>query len=190
MMTTFLSAAILAAGLLFPSATGGPPTPVRPHPEALDSATDQRLRVILVPPTKTPAWVAPLDPAVIDRPFIPPANPYGPGHRGIDLAGAAGQSVRAAGPGTVVVARPIAGRWIVSIQHPEGLPGLPSGRWRTTYEGVRPSVSVGAVVTAADQIGTLVGGGHAAGLHWGLKSGRVYRDPLPLIRRSIILKPI
>lgn len=183
MMTTFLSAVVFAAGLLFPSTTGGP------HPVAVAPVTNERPSVILLPPTKTPGWVAPLEPAVIDQPFHSPESPYGPGHRGIDLAGVVGQSVRAAGPGTVVVARPIAGRWIVSIQHPEGLSGLPSGRWRTTYEGVRPSVSVGAVVAAADQIGTLVGGGHAAGLHWGLKDGRVYRDPITLIRRSIILKP-
>ncbi len=184
MMTTFLSAAILAATLLFPSATAGLPPAV-----SAPASADQHSRAILAPPSKIPAWVLPLEPAAIDRPFIPPAGPYGPGHRGIDLAGTRGQTVTAAGRGTVVVARPVAGRWIISIQHPEGLAGLPSGRWRTTYEGVRPSVSVGAVVATGDPIGTLAGGGHASGLHWGLKSGRTYRDPLSLLRSPVVLKP-
>ncbi len=172
MVTTFLSAAILASTLLSPSATGSPSA--AQYPTA-------------APPP--PTWVAPLEPTTVQRPFVPPAGPYGPGHRGVDLAATRGQSVRAAGPGTVVVARLVAGRWVVSVQHPAGLPGLPEGSWRTTYEGVRPSVSVGAVVSTGDRIGTLVGGGHASGLHWGLKSGRTYRDPLSLIRRPIILKP-
>src|ERR687893_3182208 len=64
-------------------------------------------------------------PAVV-RAFDKPAQNWLPGHRGVDLAGAAGQTVLAAGPGTVVFAGSVAGKPVVSIDHPGG--------FRTTYE--------------------------------------------------------
>ena len=47
---------------------------------------------------------------VVLRPFDPPASPYGPGHRGVDLAAAAGVAVLAPGPGVVRFAGLLAGR--------------------------------------------------------------------------------
>jgi murein DD-endopeptidase MepM/ murein hydrolase activator NlpD len=87
-------------------------------------------------------------------------------------------SVLAAGDGTVVFAGMVAGRPVVSIDHGDGL--------RTTYEPVDPSVSAGQAVARGTPIGTLQIG-HAgcpvqACLHWGLRRGDTYLDPLSLLR--------
>jgi murein DD-endopeptidase MepM/ murein hydrolase activator NlpD len=110
--------------------------------------------------------------------FAPPPLPWLPGHRGVDLAAAPGQVVRAAGAGTVVWAGPLAGRGVVSIQHADGL--------RTTYEPVDPTVAEGDVVGGGDPVATLgTGSTHCGGvpscLHWGLRRGHDYLDPLTLL---------
>jgi murein DD-endopeptidase MepM/ murein hydrolase activator NlpD len=111
------------------------------------------------------------------RGFDPPPHRYGRGHRGIDLAGVPGLPVLAAASATVVFAGPVAGRPVVSIQHGGGL--------RTTYEPVLAVVSAGDVVAAGQRIGTLAAGhpgcGMAACLHWGLRRGDEYLDPLQLL---------
>jgi murein DD-endopeptidase MepM/ murein hydrolase activator NlpD len=127
-------------------------------------------------------WVAPVDgPVVILRAFDPPAKPWLPGHRGVDLAAQVGDVVRAAGPGTVTWAAPIAGRGVVVVEHPDGR--------RTTYEPVDPAVTVGDAVEAGDPLGELAAGaGHCGDLpsclHWGLRRGRDYLDPMLLLRRG------
>jgi murein DD-endopeptidase MepM/ murein hydrolase activator NlpD len=119
----------------------------------------------------------PLDgmPRVVRR-FDPPAQEWLAGHRGVDLAATPGAAVRAAGAGQVRFAGRIAGRGVVSIDHAGGL--------RTTYEPVEPAVRAGDHVSVGDPIGRLVGGhpGCAASacLHWGLRRGGVYLDPLTL----------
>jgi murein DD-endopeptidase MepM/ murein hydrolase activator NlpD len=77
---------------------------------------------------------------------------------------------------------------VVSIEHPHRILGRAG--WRTTYEGVRPSVAVGQRVRAGDPLGVVVPHSHAAGIHWGLKNGRAYADPMMLLRRSFVLKPL
>lgn len=129
-------------------------------------------------------------PAVV-RTFDAPDPNWQRGHRGVDLAGAAGQPVYAAGPGTVAFAGELAGRPLVSVAHPGGL--------RTSYEPVRASVRPGAVVAAGTAVGTLVAGhpGCAvpACLHWGAMWGPAaradYVDPLGLLSDTPIrLKPL
>ncbi|MFT3861609.1 peptidoglycan DD-metalloendopeptidase family protein [Micropruina sp.] len=109
-------------------------------------------------------------PGPVVRGFDPPTEDWLPGHRGVDLAATAGSPVRAAAAGRVSVAQTIAGRGVVTIVH---------GDLRTTYEPVRASVRVGQQVRAGDVIGT-VQAGHCAGgcLHFGLKRGDQYLDPL------------
>jgi murein DD-endopeptidase MepM/ murein hydrolase activator NlpD len=111
------------------------------------------------------------------RRFDPPPKPWLAGHRGVDLAAEAGVPVRAAGAGTVHFAGLVAGRGVVSVTHPSGL--------RTTYEPVDPTVRAGQAVAAGDQIGTLAAGhpgcAAAACLHWGLRRGEEYLDPLALL---------
>jgi murein DD-endopeptidase MepM/ murein hydrolase activator NlpD len=130
--------------------------------------------------TGLPAWVWPLPPPpAITRPFQPPATAYGPGHRGVDLAGAVGVPVRAAGPGWVSVAGLLAGRGVVVVVH---------GSLRTTYEPVLATVHVGSVVAGGDMLGRLQAGHPgcpaAACLHWGLLRGPTYLDPLTLVGRG------
>ncbi|VXB77546.1 M23 family metallopeptidase [Nocardioides sp. AX2bis] len=109
--------------------------------------------------------------------FAPPPTPYAAGHRGVDLAAAAGQPVRAALPGTVTFAGSIAGRGVVVVDH---------GDTRTTYEPVDASVRSGAEVDAGDPVGRVRPGpaSHcfpATCLHWGWIAGQTYLDPLLLV---------
>ena len=139
-------------------------------------------------PLASPAWQPPVTPVVVERPFAAPAGPYSPGHRGVDLAAPPGAAVRASGAGVVRFAGTVAGKGVVSIEHPHRILGR-SG-WRTTYEDVSPQVKAGQRVRAGQRIGTLAAHGHAGGLHWGLRHGRAYADPLLLLRRPIALKPL
>jgi murein DD-endopeptidase MepM/ murein hydrolase activator NlpD len=130
-----------------------------------------------VVPTAAWAWPLPGTPPVT-RAFEPPAGPFGPGHRGVDLGAAPGVAVLAAGDGVVAFAGTVAGRPVVSIDHPGGL--------RTTYEPVDPSVAAGQAVARGSPIGTLLAGHPgcpaAACLHWGVRRGETYLDPLALLR--------
>ncbi len=124
-----------------------------------------------------PAWRWPLDgqPVIIRR-FNPPPEPWRAGHRGIDLAALPGSTVFAAGPGTVTYAGPLAGRGVVSIQHPGGL--------RTTYLPVRAVVRRGQTISMGDELGVLESTSWhciASCLHWGLRRGFRYLDPLLLL---------
>ena len=129
-------------------------------------------------PGSVALWTAPLaGPFPVGRRFEAP-HAYGPGHRGVDLEGPAGAPVLAAGAGVVAFAGMVAGRPVVSIDHADGL--------RTTYEPVDPSVGAGQVVARGSPVGIL-SRGHAgcsveACLHWGLRRGEAYLDPLALLR--------
>ncbi|KNX37573.1 M23 family metallopeptidase [Luteipulveratus halotolerans] len=139
-------------------------------------------------PAPAHGYVWPLEPTpAVVRPFEPPPQPWSAGHRGADLLGTPGQSVRSAGAGTVVFSGVIAGRGTVSVEHANG--------WRTTYEPLSSRVQVGSTVAAGTTIGTLEASdaSHCAPrtcLHWGLLTGpRAYRDPLLLLgaRRPVLL---
>jgi len=124
-----------------------------------------------------PVGVWPLQPQPeVVHGFDPPDSPYGAGHRGVDLLGSVGQPVGAALPGTITFAGALAGRGVVVVDH---------GTTRTTYEPVAATVSVGSVVGAGSQIGTLeLAGSHCfpqACLHWGWIEGETYLDPLRLV---------
>lgn len=130
-------------------------------------------------------------PPAVTRAFDAPSPDWHPGHRGVDLAGTAGQPVYAAGAATVVFAGILAGRPVVSLAHPGGL--------HTSYEPVRAAVRVGQPVTAQTVIGELAAG-HlgcraAACLHWGAMwgaaAGARYVDPLGLLKSTPVrLKPL
>ncbi|MEU6076665.1 M23 family metallopeptidase [Micromonospora sp. NPDC047074] len=111
------------------------------------------------------------------RRFDPPPRPWLPGHRGVDLAAAPGATVRAAGAGTVLFAGVVAGRPVVTVGHHDGL--------RTTHEPVSPVVRPGDPLAAGTPLGTLLAGHPGcpapACLHWGLRRGTDYLDPLALL---------
>lgn len=120
-------------------------------------------------------WPLSPRPEVVAR-FDPPSEVWGAGHRGVDLAGRAGQPVRAALPGRVTFAGRIAGRGVVVVGH---------GDTRTTYEPVGAGVRAGDVVAGGQVLGALeLAGSHCfprACLHWGWIRGETYLDPLRLV---------
>ncbi|MGW0650347.1 peptidoglycan DD-metalloendopeptidase family protein [Streptomyces umbrinus] len=125
------------------------------------------------------AWPVGLRPSVI-RGWEPPATTYGRGHRGVDLTAAPGAPVRAVAPGRISFAGRVAGRGVVSVE----LNGTGDPPLRTTYEPVRATAKKGAEVAAGEVIGVLEPtGSHcpASCLHWGLRRGDAYLDPLSLL---------
>jgi murein DD-endopeptidase MepM/ murein hydrolase activator NlpD len=121
---------------------------------------------------------------LVVRGWEPPSSPYGPGHRGVDLAATAGTPVRAAASGTVSFAGSVAGRGVLTIT----LTGTGDPPLRTTYEPVRPLVEEGAAVTAGQVVASVEpGSSHCRGcLHWGLRRGTEYLDPLTLLPPSLL----
>lgn len=106
----------------------------------------------------------------IIRGFTAPVTTYGAGHRGVDLVAAVGEPVRAGAAGVVTFAGMVAGRGVVTVNHGSGVD--------TTYEPVTARVGRGDRVSAGELLGTLSTGSHTAGLHWGLRRGGVYYDPM------------
>jgi murein DD-endopeptidase MepM/ murein hydrolase activator NlpD len=126
-----------------------------------------------LPASAAGPWSWPVSGPVING-FDPPASPFGSGHRGIDIAAAAGTPVLAPAPGTITFAGPVAGHLFVTIDHGGGV--------ESTYSWVSAIVvKKGDAVVA----GTLIarsGTGHpsdvVSSLHMGVKLHDVYVDPL------------
>lgn len=115
---------------------------------------------------------------VIVAPFDRPEQRWLPGHRGIDLAGVAGEPVLAVEAGVVTFSGVIAGVGMVSLTHRNGL--------RSTYQPVSSEVARGDRLARGQQLGTLgADGSHCAPrdcLHLGAVRGRDdYVDPTPLL---------
>lgn len=106
--------------------------------------------------------------------FNPPEQAWAKGHRGVDLAAAVGEEVLSAAAGTVTYAGDLAGRGVVVVDH---------GQLRTTYEPVAALVVVGARVAQGEVLGSVASGAHCGSrpcLHWGLRQGEAYLNPLLL----------
>ncbi|MET7697916.1 MULTISPECIES: M23 family metallopeptidase [unclassified Streptomyces] len=162
-----LTAAVL--GVPSPSALAWPSGTAPPGPPEQDAPV----------PSVARAWPVGSRPLVV-RGWEPPATPYGPGHRGVDLAALAGTSVRAVAPGRVSFAGRVAGRGVVSVE----LSGTGEPPLRTTYSPVRATVEKGDEVAAGDTLGALEPpSAHcpASCLHWGLLRAGTYLDPLSLL---------
>ena len=172
-MIRVLAAAGALALAAAPAVPGSPSVPSVPSVRSAPPAQ-------LVPRRTAVDYDAPLpDPIVVRRRFEPPPTPYSAGHRGVDLAARAGQTVLAAADGLVRFAGDVAGRGLVVLAHRDGV--------RTEYEPVTPLVSSGAVVRRGTPIGTLAGDHHGCApdpcLHWGARRDDRYLDPLALLRR-------
>lgn len=153
--------------------------------EAVAGAPDARH-----PGAGAPAYRVPLDgPTRVVNAFDPPPAPWLAGHRGVDLAASRGTVVLAPGDGVVTFAGPVAGRGVVSVQHPDGL--------RSSVEPVDPAVAVGAHVRAGDPLGAVVGDAHGRVradpvVHWGVRDGETYVDPWDLLpgHGPVVLLPV
>ncbi len=156
LLLVLLGSLLVATGLLADRAPVAAAVPLRAGPDGV------------------PAGVLPV-PGPLLHPFSPPPEPWRPGHRGVDLAATAGAPVLAAAAGTITYAGDLAGRGVVVVDH---------GATRTTYEPVQAAVRVGQAVATGEVIGTLQAGhsgcAPATCLHWGLRRGEEYLDPLSL----------
>ncbi|MEU6160780.1 M23 family metallopeptidase [Streptomyces sp. NPDC047130] len=124
-------------------------------------------------------WPTGVRPTVL-RGWEPPASVYGPGHRGVDLAAAVGTEVRSVAAGRVSFAGRVAGRGVVSVE----LSGTGEPPLRTTFQSLDPVVRKGDAVSAGAALGSLLADAHCgpvACLHWGLRRGATYLDPLTLL---------
>src|SRR6266511_613060 len=143
------------------AASAGPASAAPAAPAGPAGAAGAPARVPATPPgghARVFRWPLAGTP-VVTRPFQPPPRPWLAGHRGVDLAGT------------------VAGVGVVSIDH--------ANRLRTTYEPVAASVHSGQPVSVGQPIGTLARGHPGcpglACLHWGLRRGAEYLDPLLLL---------
>lgn len=125
-------------------------------------------------------------PHTVLRRFEPPATRWGAGHRGVDLAGAAGDPVFAPAAGVVSFAGMVAGRPVLVVEHQGGV--------RSTLEPVESALPLGSSVLTGASVGHLAEPiGHCPGascLHWGVLRGETYLDPLAWLRGRVILLPV
>ena len=103
-----------------------------------------------------------------------PIGSYG-GHWGVDLAAPPGAPVRAAAAGEVTFAGRVAGMLTVTVHH--------GGTLRTSYSYLGSlAVSSGQAVRRGDVVG-FVGAAHKReGVHWSLRVGDRYLDPMASCR--------
>lgn len=114
-----------------------------------------------------PTYLPPVDAPVVD-PFRPPADPFGPGNRGLEYGTDPGTEVRAAADGTVTFSGSVAGTRHVTVLHADGL--------RTSYSFLdRVDVVRGQRVRQGQVMGTTTGR-----LHLGARRGDGYLDPAAL----------
>jgi len=138
-----------------PAATGREEAPVAPPPTR--AAPD---------PPRVPGLWMPVTGAVV-RGFDARAGPYGPGHRGIDIAAPVGATVRAPAAGRIVFAGPVAGTIWVSLVVAPGV--------RVTLGPLLGPVTAGRVPSRAP-LGR-VGPGHRVSGPEGTGSGARAADP-------------
>ncbi|MGW8380723.1 M23 family metallopeptidase [Streptomyces sp. ODS28] len=138
------------------------------------------------PPPIARTWPLQGRPPVL-RAWDPPPTPYAAGHRGVDLGTAPGRPVRAVAPGKIAYAGTVAGRGVLSID----LAGTGTPPLRTTYEPVRPTVHKGTTVHAGQVVAlSAPATPHCppttACLHWGLRRGDAYLNPLQLLPPELL----
>jgi septal ring factor EnvC (AmiA/AmiB activator) len=153
------------------------------------------------PPPVVQLWM-PVAGAIV-RGFDARAGPYGPGHRGIDIAASVGELVRAPAAGRVVFAGPVAGTSRVSLLAAPGVvvtlgPLLDAtvtterARLRAPVGRVGPGHPLPPVGRAAPPVGQggpgragpprgSPGSGGEATLHLSVRVNGVYVDPLPYL---------
>ena len=130
--------------------------------------------------------VRPLASEVVE-PFVGPAAPWLAGHRGVDLRASVGTPVRAPGDAVVSFAGTVVDRPVLSLRHASS----GSREVVSSFEPLDAAVRPGQVVRAGQVIGWVGRGGHCDSrcLHWGLRLGGVYVDPLGWLAASVRLLP-
>lgn len=119
------------------------------------------------------SWTWPVEGPIV-RGFDPPEDPYGSGHRGIDIAVPVGTAILAPEAGVVTFAGSVGGQLFVTLDHGGGL--------RSSYSWLSATlVREGDVVPRGAAIGS-TGVGHPGStvphLHLGVRLDDAYVDPL------------
>jgi murein DD-endopeptidase MepM/ murein hydrolase activator NlpD len=169
---------IAAAAAASPRAAVPPPSAPTAVPPSPPAAVVRAIEAAVVAPAAVPdgTWTWPVLGPVIGA-FEPPETPFGSGHRGIDVAVAAGTVVVAAEGGVVAFAGPVGGQLFVTVDHGGGL--------TSTYSWVSSLlVRRGDVVGEGMPIATS-GRGHPGApvphLHFGVRQDDVYLDPMAFL---------
>jgi murein DD-endopeptidase MepM/ murein hydrolase activator NlpD len=172
-----LAATLVAGGVLVPlAATHDVPAAATPVPAAQGAAI------------AADGLVLPVLPGVVVARFSAPASRWSAGHRGLDLLASAGTEVRSPADGVVVFAGVVVDRAVLTVDHGDGV--------RSSLEPVTGLVAVGTTVAAGQPIGTVQDArSHCAPrlcLHWGVRSGDVYVDPLGRLAGAgpVVLLPV
>lgn len=138
---------------------------------------------LLVMVVAAAAWLWPVGgPHDVVRPYIAPSSPYGPGHRGVDLASADGVLLAPA-DGVVRFAGFVVDRPVLTIDHGGGV--------LSSYEPVATALVRGDAVARGQPIGTVLPG-HCSILcvHLGVRIDGEYVSPLRFlggIPRAVLL---
>ena len=141
-------------------------------------------------PIPAPAWSWPLSPRpAVLRAFDPPARPWLSGHRGVDIeASHDGAPVISPAAGTVSFVGTVVDRPVITIDHGNGL--------RSSFEPVASSLTAGSAVAEGDVLGQIQAGHCGLAppcLHWGVRRGEDYVNPLAFVmdlRPSVLLQPL
>ena len=141
-------------------------------------------------PVPAPDWSWPLSPRpAVLRAFNPPARPWLSGHRGVDVEAAYdGAPLISPAAGTVSFVGIVVDRPVITIDHGNGL--------RSSFEPVASALTAGSAVAEGDVLGQVLTGhcGPAPPcLHWGVRRGDEYVNPLAFVtdlRPSVLLPPL
>jgi peptidase M23-like protein len=124
----------------------------------------------------TTPWQWPVTGAIV-RGFDLPDDPYGPGHRGIDVAAAVGTVIIAPDDGVVTFAGKVGGRLFLTIDHGGGISSTCS--WLSSV-----LVRKNDHVVRGQPVAT-TGWGHPElpmpHLHFGVRSNGTYVDPMAFL---------
>ncbi|MFF0904319.1 UNVERIFIED_CONTAM: M23 family metallopeptidase [Kocuria sp. CPCC 205316] len=122
-------------------------------------------------------WAWPLSPrpAVVGE-WVPPAQRWAQGHRGVDLDAASAAIVRAPAAGTVSFVGFVVDRPVLTLDHGGGV--------RSSFEPVESALVAGDRVRRGQVVGALRGRDHCGPrtcLHWGVRRDGEYVNPLQFV---------
>ncbi|WP_129662108.1 M23 family metallopeptidase [Rothia uropygialis] len=140
-------------------------------------------------PSGVPRWVWPTSPVpAVERKFEKPARKWDPGHRGVDLAASPGQTIRSPTSGIVTFSGRVVDRGVITVTTDDG--------YLTSFEPVTEQLPRGTRVSSGDVIARRdpeqPHDGCFSCLHWGVRHGGDYVNPLLLVGalRPSILWPL
>lgn len=183
---------VFTASLVVAVALGAPPSVAAKSARAAGTAAP-----IQAAATATTAsvstWQWPVEaPHPVIRSYASPATRYSAGHRGIDIAAAPGDLVRAPAAAVVHFVGVVVDRPVVSLRHPSGV--------LSSFEPVESDLQIGETVAAGERIGVIAPiTGDAEGaaahcrdpcLHFGVRRDGEYVSPMLYlvgIPRSVLL---